>query len=113
MADPKVRAAKLFAQFEHNINSDPVVKKRFKKLQKIASEISKPDIYAVQIKKGMKFKLREASPDTAAKKGDIVTVTSVTAMGSPSDGRYNDYERIRVSNKKFSWRIDRGSLDIL
>lgn len=70
-------------------------------------------IYDLQIKKGMKFTLLEDSESTGAKKGDVVKVTSVTAMGMPSDGFENDYERIRVGNGKFTWRVERASLGII
>ena len=77
------------------------------------AEITGNDIYDVIIKKGMKFALLEADKSTGSKKGDIVKVTSVTAMGMPSDGFYNDYEKIRVSNGKFTWRLDREDLAIV
>lgn len=77
------------------------------------SDYVMPAIYNVQIKKGMKFILTTDHPSASAKKGDTVTVTSVTAMGYKSDGHYNDYERIRVSNRKFSWRISREDLKII
>jgi hypothetical protein len=76
----------------------------------IEAEKSLPQIYKIQIKKGMKFALTTAHKDMGAKVGDIVKVTSVTAMGYPSDGWDNDYENLRVSNGKFSWRISRGEL---
>lgn len=68
------------------------------------------DIYDVQIKKGMKFALIATDKSVCAKKGDTVKVTSVAAMGMPSDGHYNDYEMLRVSNGKYSWRISRDDL---
>lgn len=76
----------------------------------IEAENSLPQIYKIQIKKGMKFALAEAHKDCGAKAGDVVKVTSVTAMGYPSDGWDNDYENLRVSNGKFSWRVSRSSL---
>jgi hypothetical protein len=69
-----------------------------------------PEIYNVIIKKGMHFALDENSESTGAKKGDVVKVTSVTCMGRPSNGVANDYEKIRVSNDKYSWNISRDSL---
>lgn len=70
-------------------------------------------ICQLQIKKGMKFALTVDAKDQGSKKGDVVKVTSVSAMGVPSDGHYNDYEMLRVSNGKFSWRISRESLKII
>jgi hypothetical protein len=70
----------------------------------------KKDIYDVQIKRGMKFILTEGNDGVGAKVGDIVKVTSVTAMGQASDGRFNDYENIRVGNGKFTWRVSRSDL---
>lgn len=70
------------------------------------------DIYDVQIKRGMKFTLKEDDSAVGAKAGDVVKVTSVMAMGAPSDGRYSDYENLRVGNGKFTWRVDRGSLEV-
>lgn len=69
-----------------------------------------PEIYKIQIKRGMKFTLLEANKDAKAKQGDVVKITSVTAMGYPSEGFYNDYENLRVSNGKYSWRVSRESL---
>jgi hypothetical protein len=70
------------------------------------------DIYDVVIKKGMRFILLEANKTAGAKKGDIVKMTSVTSVfrGVPSDGRYNDYELLRVSNGRWSWRVSRSAL---
>jgi hypothetical protein len=65
------------------------------------AEITGNDIYDVQIKKGMKFALLEDDKAVGANKGDVVKVTAVTAMGSPSNGYYNDYELVRVSNGKY------------
>lgn len=68
-------------------------------------------IYDVKMKRGMKLRLKEDHADVQAKAGDIVKVTSVTAMGCLSDGTYNDYENLRVSNGKFSWRVCREELE--
>jgi hypothetical protein len=70
-------------------------------------------IYDIQIKRGMKFALQAAHPSSKAKKGDVVKVTSVTAMGRPSPGFYNDYEALRVSNGIYSWRVSREDLCII
>jgi hypothetical protein len=77
----------------------------------------KTDIYTIKIKRGMKFKLAENEYNDysrqGAKAGDVVKITSVTACGYPSDGTYNDYENLRVSNGKFSWRISRDDLEVI
>ena len=62
------------------------------------------------IKRGMKFALKTDHKSTGSKAGDAVKVTSITAMGRPSNGYGNDYEQIRVSNGKWTWRLDRGDL---
>lgn len=69
-------------------------------------------IYDVQLKKGMKAYLTRDNEDAQAKAGDQVKITSVKAMGLPSDGFSNDYENIRVSNGKFSWRISREDISM-
>lgn len=68
------------------------------------------DIYSIQIKRGMKFRMTESSPSVKSKIGDVVKVTSITEMGQASNGFYSDYENIRVSNGKFSWRVSRSDL---
>ena len=60
------------------------------------------------VRRGMKFKLGQDVDHCEAKAGDVVKVTSVQ-MGLAT-GLESDYERIRVSNGKFSWRTERCDL---
>ena len=74
-------------------------------MKKSLPEYAPDSIYKIQLKKGMKFILLVDNKSTEAKRGDIVKVTAVT-----SNGYYNDYEMLRISNDKYSWRTDRSSL---
>lgn len=83
------------------------------KSKKVSLPEYAPDsVYKIQIKKGMKFILLVDNKSTGAKRGDVVKVTTITSIfkGQGSDGRYSDYEMIRVANDKYSWRVSRSYL---
>lgn len=75
-------------------------------------EFAPDSIYELRIKKGMKFFLLADEKSAGAKRGDVVTVTTVPSVfkGQGSNGLYNDYEMLRISNGKYSWRASRSIL---
>jgi len=88
--------------------------KREKAAKKASSlpEHAPDSVYKMLFKKGMKCILLSNNESTEAKRGDVVKVTTVTSTfkGVGSSGYYNDYEMLRVSNGKWTWRISRSEL---
>jgi len=75
-------------------------------------EYAPDSVYEMIFKKGMQCYLLIDEKNVGSKRGDIVTITTVTSIfkGFRSDGSYSDYEMLRVSNGKYTWRISRSYL---
>jgi hypothetical protein len=102
-----VKQFQLTLEKENKMKKLKRVARRKSSLPETAGLSSVNFLHDLQIKKGHKFSLIDAHKSVGAKAGDVVTVTSIS---KEMDGWYFDYENIRVTNGKYSWRVSREDL---